>query len=90
MKTIICSKCECEAKPYTRMKLRENGKRTLSVASYCVLCHYEDMRIIEARRYEKKLAYNRVWRRQNRDKVNAYERKYYLRSSRLGEVYSGL
>lgn len=83
---MICSKCECEAKPYVRMKLRENGKRTKSVASYCKVCHYEDQRVREERRYKKKLAYNRMWRKNNRDKVNEYNRIWYLKSRRYGEI----
>lgn len=85
---ITCSKCEDTAEPYVRMKLRKNGKRTKSVASYCKVCHYEDQRVREERRYDKKLAYNREWRRNNRDKVNENERRYYLEQQRWGEIES--
>ena len=73
-----CSKCGSTDHPkYRRMKLRDNGNRTESMASYCVLCHAEAQKEREERRYEKKLAYNRAWRKTNRDKVNAYARAYY-------------
>ena len=38
------------------------------------------MKIIDARRYDKKLAYNRKWKKANRDKVNKLERKYYVKN----------
>lgn len=73
-----CSKCETTDFPkYRRMKLRKNGQRTESMASYCTACHSEEQKIREERRYEKKLAYNRAWRKANRDKVNAYARADY-------------
>ena len=76
-----CSKCFDDAPKYKRMKLRKNGKRTLSVASYCVICHNEDQKIREERRYEKKLAYNREWkRRMGRKYFNKLNRKYYLKN----------
>jgi hypothetical protein len=77
---IPCSKCGDEdIKKYTRMKLRKSGKRTKSVASYCIVCHYEEQRIREERRYSLKLAYNRLWRRNNRALVNASARRSYNR-----------
>tara|TARA_R110000868_G_scaffold321250_3_gene582318 strand:- start:267 stop:563 length:297 start_codon:yes stop_codon:yes gene_type:complete len=66
------------------MKLRKNGKRTPSMASYCILCDKEDKKIIEQRRYELKLEYNRKWRKENRDKVNKSNRKSYLK--KVGEL----
>ena len=78
-----CSKCGCPDTPkYKRMKLRKNGKRTKSVSTYCVLCHEEDQKIREARRYPKKLAYNREWNKQNRDKANASARRHYWKKQR--------
>ena len=80
-KTIIpCSKCgDPETPKYRRKKLRKNGKRTISRATYCILCHYDDQKTREARRYDKKLAYNRKWRKANKEKVNAYKRKSYAK-----------
>lgn len=76
-----CSKCGSSDHPkYRRKKLRANGKRTISKATYCVVCHYEDMKVHEAKRYNKKLAYNREWKRNNRDKANASARKNYAKS----------
>lgn len=37
----------------------------------------EDQRIRDARIYKWKLAYNRMWRKKNRDKKNEYARRYY-------------
>jgi hypothetical protein len=82
-----CSKCGCDDIPkYKRMKLRKTGKRTKSIASYCVMCHAEDQKIREERRYKKKLAYNRKWKKNNRDKVNKSERKWYKKHSRKSWV----
>lgn len=50
------------------------------MASYCTQCHADEQKIREARNYEKKLAYNRAWRKANRDKINAYNRKDYRKS----------
>jgi hypothetical protein len=82
---IPCSKCETVDFPkYIRMKLRDNGQRTQSVASYCILCHREEARIWDARFYKKKLAYNRIWRKENRDKVNTSKRKSYFKTKHGG------
>lgn len=85
-----CSKCSGDAPKYTRMKKRKSGKRTKSIASYCIICHREDQKIREQRRYKKKLAYNREWKKRNREKANAYERKYYHKKKRSswGIIYS--
>lgn len=73
-----CSKCGSVDFPkYRRIKLRKNGQRTESMASYCTACYSEEQKIREERRYKKKLAYNRAWRKANRDKVNAYARADY-------------
>lgn len=75
---IPCSKCGCpDIKKYERIKLRDNGIRTKSIATYCILCHREEQKIREERRYEKKLAYNRKWCKSNREKKNISARKYY-------------
>jgi hypothetical protein len=75
-----CSKCGCPDTPkYTRMKLRKTGKRSLSVASFCTWCHGLDQKEREARRYDKKLAYNKEWRKNNKEKWNAYNRKWYMK-----------
>jgi hypothetical protein len=80
MTRLPCSKCGTTEYPkYRRIKLRKNGKRTPSMSSYCVLCHAEQQKIIEQRRLKKKLAYNRKWRKDNRDKVNKSNRKSYLK-----------
>lgn len=79
MKDNPCSKCGSNFPKYKRMKLRKTGKRTLSIASYCILCHREEQKIRETRHYKKKLEYNRKWRKANRDKVNKYAKKLYLR-----------
>ena len=81
-KSITCSKCGGNYPAYVRMKLRKTGKRTKSTASYCVLCQREDQKIIEARRYDKKLEYNRAWRKRNREKVNGYTRKHHAKKQR--------
>ena len=76
-----CSKCGSVDHPkYRRMKKRESGIRTPMMSSYCVLCHAEDQKVREERRYKKKLAYNRRWRKEHRDKKNASARKYYWRA----------
>ena len=75
---VPCSKCGSVDFPkYRRMKLRKTGDRTPSMASYCVRCHAEAQKEREARRYEAKLEYNREWKKVNRDKANASERRYY-------------
>jgi hypothetical protein len=58
------------------MRKRKHGM-VLSVSTFCILCHREDQKIREARRYKKKLAYNRLWCKRNREKVNFYKRKDY-------------
>lgn len=76
-----CSKCGCSDIPkYQRIKLRENGDRTLSIYSHCILCEKEDKKIIEAKRYNKKLAYNRKWCKKNRKLVNKYKREDYWKN----------
>lgn len=86
-----CSKCGGDAPKYKRLKLRKNGRRTKSTATYCMLCHREDQKIREERRYGKKLAYNRAWKKRNRDKANEYARKDYWknRTSSFGTCYAG-
>lgn len=75
-----CSKCGSTDHPkYRRMKIRRSGKKTPSMASYCILCHSEDQKIREERRYEKKLAYNREWCKRNREKKNFSARKTYAK-----------
>jgi hypothetical protein len=84
-----CSKCGIEDFPkYRRMKLRKTGKKTLSIASYCILCHREDQKIREEKRYTKKLAYNRLWCKNNRDKVNRYNRKHYKKNQYMPQEHS--
>ncbi len=52
------------------------------MASYCILCHKEDQKIREERRYKKKLAYNRNWRKENKDKKNAADRRWYQKKKK--------
>jgi hypothetical protein len=73
---VSCSKCGGDYPKYSR---RKKGRLKRYVASFCVLCHREDQRIRDARIYEWKLEYNRQWRRDNRVKVNKYNRKYWKR-----------
>lgn len=80
-----CSKCGTVDQPkYRRMKLRSNGERTPSMATYCILCHYEAQKIREERRYDKKLEYNKEWRKNNRDLVNKWNREDYHNKTRRG------
>ena|SRR3990167_2914421 len=85
---IPCTKCGGDAPKYKRKKLRRTGKRTKSIASFCIICHSEDQKIREARRYEKKLVYNREWKKKNRKKVNGYERKRYKKHKYTGLLES--
>jgi hypothetical protein len=89
MTEIACTKCGATDIPKYRRKRKKNptGKRgsrlkTITIASYCVVCHSEDQKIREERRYEKKLEYNRIWRKNNRDKINKYNRKSYKKTTR--------
>jgi hypothetical protein len=52
------------------------------MASYCIICHREEARGRDLKIRTWKLEYNRVWRRNNRDKVNEYARRYYLKVTR--------
>lgn len=78
-----CSKCgSSDHDKYRRMKKRKSGKITSSMASYCILCHREDQKVIEERRYDKKLAYNRQWRNKNKEKKNKYAKDYYWKNKK--------
>lgn len=83
-----CSKCGGDAPKHRRKRKQiltgKRGSKVLkeTVFSFCVLCHREDQKIREERRYQKKLEYNRKWRKENRDKVNKYNRKSYKKTRR--------
>jgi cytochrome c553 len=76
-----CSKCGGDAPKYARMKLRRSGKRTLSVATYCVVCHAEDQKAREVKHYPKRLEYNRQWRKRNKKKERKYDRAWYRKKA---------
>ena len=76
-----CSKCGSTDIPkYTR--LRKDRRKRVSIAGFCVICHSEDQKGREARRYDKKLAYNRLWCKGNRKVVNAYKRRDYWKKKK--------
>ena len=79
-----CSKCGGSYPKYRRMKLRDSGKRTPSMATYCILCHRGMQAVRDTRIYDKKLAYNRKWRKRNREVVNKYKRDAYRKSRDSG------
>ena len=88
-----CVKCGGDYPKYKRKReLNKTGKRgsrnkNITISKHCILCHREDQRDREERRYPKKLKYNREWRKYNRLKVNAYNRRQYLKNKRSIECF---
>lgn len=81
-----CSKCETTDFPKYRRKRKRKTGIFESMSSYCVMCHKDNQKILEARRYEKKLAYNRQWRKDNKDKKNSYNRKWYHKNKHINVI----
>jgi len=81
-----CSKCGC---PDIKKYKRKDRKK---LSSFCILCHKEDQADRDAKIYKWKLKYNQEWRKKNREKVNGYARKDYLKrkdkiNARRRELY---
>jgi hypothetical protein len=84
-----CSKCgTTDYPPHKRKKVR-GGKKVTSYSSFCVICHNEDQKIREERRYKKKLEYNRKWCMKNREKKNESDRRWYRKKKGWHDVVEG-
>jgi len=89
----ICSYCGTVGGYfYFRMKLRKNGKRTLSMLNKCKTCHREDENLRQMRLFQKNkeqyLERAKVWKEKNRKKYNESQRKWYLKNKRADYIYS--